>query len=112
MYYTEDYILYNFFKDWLKWAEQAPVGDCVFPWDSRQGLCRCLEDWLITTNYNSETKKSTSNRLKMLFEEDGLDPIYPFGEESFHNGLFLGTQHYDKDRVDWVKEKVAQYEWG
>lgn len=87
----------EFLSDWLHWAESGAPAHPAFT--RHNGLCDAAYK---THGYAFDTV------LKRLFCEDGLDPVYPFGERDFWIDHEDATQHLNADRLAWVRSKLEE----
>lgn len=100
--------LYQFFKEWLEWAE-SPKPEGRF--SRRYGLCLNLR-YRYLPNYPPDHPRcfDLQTRLERLLEKDFGSSDYPFGDEAYHHRSVKYTQHLDPNRLAWVRKKVQEYE--
>ena len=95
--------LLKFYRAWLEWAlgdnhEHVACGGAFTP---KFGLC---------TNVIRFGRKVDNmyiyNELHTQFEEAGLDPCYPFGEEEYEYAVDTYAQHENYARLQWVRDRI------
>lgn len=91
--------LYNFLKDWLRWAEAGAKKHRYF--SPFFGLCYNYAVW--QSNGRGRRNADAYQQLSDIFEYDGLDTLYPF-----FDGRLRKTDN--PARLAWVRAKIEQYE--
>lgn len=96
----------EFLKAYLDWADggrdRMPNG-CHFT--GYNGLCNNWKRW-IDDVVDSELLRKYLYELEGMFDADGLDLDYPFGESSYEYYTARGKAQEDTDRINWIKEKL------
>lgn len=89
--------LKGFLRAWLWWVGTGAEVDNKYGFRREMGLC--YASW-----FYARARKTTSleKELKKLFWKDGLDDVYPFGEEDFDERDMNDTMHLCPVRVGWV----------
>lgn len=84
--------LYDFYVDWLAWAEG---GSSKNIYSRRRGLC-------LSVPWNEETE------MVKQFRSAGLCAGYPFcSQNEFFMRRDSATMHLDKNRLAWVRARIA-----
>jgi len=89
-------LMKKFLTAYIEWVDAgAPEGK---PFCRGYGLC----------SNSFETEGSAVEReLKGMFEADGLERTYPFGEADYDAHSTYGTHHLHQPRIDWVRKQLA-----
>lgn len=88
--------LRKFLAEWLEWAEAgAPEHPHFRRWC---GLCKASECWSRESYLRDE--------LTLLFDRQGLDDTYPFGETSYRYARETERQHRSPTRLAWVRKQL------
>lgn len=106
---SEEYVL-KFLKVWISGDEET------LPDIHSMGLCGNLVNWLydvVLELYSVEEEEfleSCSQKLTELFEESGLDTMYPFGKAAYAERAASYTMTESSMRRSWVEETIAKLE--
>lgn len=92
--------LQDFYKDWLIWASEG--GKVIPPFGRNDGLCVAITQWAHHQDLMVSMAYDMKSYLKDDFINDGLDRLYPFGEEDFDQRWMDGTMHKCPKRFDFV----------
>lgn len=98
-------------QDWLNWVADGAVEDNPFGFETDAGLCDCL---LAHPAFTSDSyDKEMLNELSDMFEEDGLNAVYPFNTiangRSYITEAYESIMHENPDRLAWARKTVNQY---
>lgn len=93
--------LREFLTAWLAWAENGAPSR--YPFNPANGLCACAAIYADAT-YGDEVDLLTE--LANLFEDQGLNANYPFGQYEYDMRHLDDTQHLDPNRLAWVREQL------
>lgn len=98
--------LLEFLEAWYEWAtvDGAPQGA---PFLRECGLCDNLENHekICSAHWDGFV---AMDDLKRLFGRDGLDPKYPFGQDSYKKRHLEDTQHECPERLAWVEKTIQE----
>jgi len=83
--------LYDFYVDWLAWAEG---NSSKKKYGKYCGLCH-------------NTTADNEYEMSHQFKSAGLDVAYPFGEIEYDERCEYRTQHLDTNRLAWVRARIA-----
>ena len=93
--------------DWLAWAESddwnLPSPDGI-RYRVVAGLCSSAREWERLHGISASNSVDLYDELEIVFEKDGLDPLFPFG------GLNFCTYPGPRDlaRIAWVRETLRE----
>lgn len=106
--------LVAFLRAWLDWAEAgAPDGNSHTPrnparFEPECGLCANTINFEETIlDVHPEDTGDLEYELAGLFDADGLDRSYPFGDAAYDSDGDAGTHHKHEPRLAWVRGKLA-----
>lgn len=86
--------------DWLAWVDDGAQ-------ESNEQFCRW---WSLcrTVEVSSGVRRGPMGiELSALFNADGLDTCYPFGEDAYDEAIAGEIMHLDENRVAWVRKVLA-----
>jgi hypothetical protein len=92
-------LMKQFLTAYIEWIESGAQEGA--PFTREYGLCVNVERFVASGGY--ETEKKIVRELKHMFENDGLDKKYPFGEGEYWDRAYLLTNHQHQPRIDWVR---------
>ena len=103
--------LLDFYEAWLSWAENGDETGLIMEgvFSSSVGLCGNLEYWLYGLDLPEESwylVDDTITELNNQFIEAGLCETYPFGRKAYLLDSENASQHTDRDRLRWVKNRL------
>lgn len=100
--------LKQYLTDYLNWAEaDAPPHDAFSPFHP---LCGNARFWVrkenrITLGGEIDTEQMV-DELQYMFDSDGLDIWYPFGEEKYFFECHSASHHRNPVRIEWVRQTI------
>lgn len=110
----------RFLTEWLKWAGTNPER-IDYPYktlhptfSAYSGLCDNFRHWLRRNCLLSERTQvfdwhnSIVKEMEAVFENDGLDDLFPFGEGAYDVHDETGAHHIHQPRLDWVRSYIAR----
>lgn len=89
-----------FLRAYLEWATSG--AENYKPFSRRLGLCACIGEF--EAAYPHED--ALYGELLSMFEADGLDGGFPFGDAAYFTARESGTQHLDENRLNWIRSKL------
>ena len=96
--------LFRFYSAYLRWLDDGAPEGLARPFKRNWGLCYCLERYRTSS-------ESDLHEMGDQFVWAGLNRNYPFGGElQFDLDLDQDAMHVNKLRVQWVRNRVKDFE--
>lgn len=112
----------HFLIEWLYWAGTNPERidypdnkNKPYPtFNAYSGLCDNFRHWLRRNCLLSESTQvfywhnTIVQEVEAIFENDGLNDLFPFGEAAYDKHDETGAHHTHQPRLDWVRSYIAR----
>lgn len=111
----------HFLVEWLYWARANPerikyLENKTYPsLCAYSGLCMNFRHWMYRKGLLQETNQSyadwhfrISPAVEAIFESEGMDGRFPFGEDAYYIHEEDGGHHTHEPRLVWVREFIKR----
>lgn len=105
-------LIKQYLTEYLAWAEaDAPEHESLNPYHP---ICNNARHWaradnrktLLTTHDVGIDQEQMVATLKEMFDSEGMDMWYPFGEATFYRECHAAAHHRNPERLAWVRKQL------
>ena len=103
--------LYDFYQDYYNWVELGAPSRTIFGTEPifvrYAGLCQNHHRWARYHEIHAIISSQQADIMKQHFIQEMLNPVYPFGEQSFHIEGINSTMHRNQKRLAFVERRLT-----